>query len=156
MYSAQLWLMVRGPHSVIVTVDGVQGEGRVGIPIVARATAQLEMSRALGFVLAGGGLFLAVGLLSIVGAAIRESGLAPGAVPAPREIRRARIATGIAGITLGTLLFGGWNSIRSEADWHRARLDRPWRVATSLETTRMAAEMALASSGSHRRRAGDP
>jgi hypothetical protein len=135
MYSAQLWLMVRGPHSVIVTVDGVQGEGRVGIPIVARATAQLEMSRALGFVLAGGGLFLAVGLLSIVGAAIRESGLAPGAMPAPREIRRARIATGIAGITLGTLLFGGWNWIRSEADWHRARLDRPWRVATSLETT---------------------
>jgi len=135
IFSAQLWLMVRGPHSVIVTVEGDAGEGRVTIPILARATARLEMPRGLGFVLAGGGLFLTLGLLSIVGAASREGSLSPGVPPSARDIRRARIAMGIAGLSLAVLLSGGWRWIRAEANSYRARLDRPWRMETSLPTT---------------------
>jgi hypothetical protein len=135
IFSAQLWLMVRGPHSVIVTVEGDAGEGRVTIPILARATARLEMSRGLGLVLAGSGLFLTLGLLSIVGAASREGSLSPGVPPSVHDIRRARIAMGIAGLSLAVLLSGGWRWIRAEADSYRARLDRPWRMETSLVTT---------------------
>lgn len=137
LYSAQLWLMVRGPHSVIVTLRGASGEGRVTVPIVARATARLEMPRSLGFVLAAGGLFLIVGLLSIVAAASRESGLPIGAAPSRRDFRRARIATIAAGLGLAVLLFGGWNWIRAEADAHRASLDRPWLADAKMDVSAM-------------------
>jgi hypothetical protein len=134
LFSAQLWLMVRGPHSVIVTVEGDAGEGRVTIPLLARATARLGMPVSLGLVLAGGGLFLTLGLLSIVGAASRESALAPGLPPEARDIRRARVAMVIAGLAVTVLLFGGWRWIRAEADSYRARLDRTWRVETVLDS----------------------
>jgi hypothetical protein len=88
--------------------------------------------RGLGLVLAGGGLFLTLGLLSIVGAASRESALAPGLPPEARDFRRARVAMVIAGLAVAVLLFGGWRWIRAEADSYRARLDRTWRVETVL------------------------
>ncbi|MGH7500758.1 MAG: hypothetical protein ACREL7_03275 [Longimicrobiales bacterium] len=134
LYSAQLWLMVRGPQSVIVTVAGDAGDGQVTIPIVARATARLDMPRSLAFVLAAGGLFLVAGLLTIVGAATRESVLAPGMAPDRRDVRRGRYAAGGAGLLLALLLFGGWRWIRAEADAHESRLYRPWDVKTSLST----------------------
>jgi hypothetical protein len=132
LWSAQLWLMVRGPHEVVVTVNGEAGEGVARIPVVAAATKQLDMSRGLGLFVIGGGLFLVFGLLTIVGAASRESVLPQGHQPAPADRRRARVSMAIATVVLAVVLFGGWTWVRAESEAHRARLDRPWTAEATL------------------------
>jgi hypothetical protein len=132
LWSAQLWLMVRGPHEVVVTVRGDAGEGVARIPVVAAATKQLEMSRGLGLFVIGGGLFLVLGMLTIVGAASRESVLPQGEQPAPADRRRARVSMAIATVVIALLLFGGWTWVRAESEAHRALLDRPWTADATL------------------------
>lgn len=134
LYSAQLWLMVRGPHEVVVTVEGEAGTGVARVPVEARATRQLEMARGLVFFVIGGGLFLVIGLLTIVLAASGESVVEAGDRPGPIERRRAWRAAGLAAVLVALVVFGGWTWIRSEAAAHRARLDRPW---TSEATMRL-------------------
>jgi hypothetical protein len=132
LFSAQLWLMVRGPHEVIVQVDGAQGVGVAHIPIVAAATQQLDMAQGLQIFILGGSLFLVLGLLTIVGAASRESILPVGAQPAPADRRRAWRATAIAAVVLGLVLFGGWTWARAVSDAHLARLDKPWASEATI------------------------
>jgi hypothetical protein len=144
VYAAQLWFMTRGAHSVIVTVEGDAGRGEVTVPVVVRATRRIEMTRELGALLAAGGLFLVVGLLTIFGAASRESVLAPDAAPGPADRRRGRLAIGITGLIVCVLLVGGWRWIHSEATAYRARIDRPWSVSATVRPTDRARELTLA------------
>lgn len=144
LYSAQLWLMVRGPHSVIVTVEGARGRGEARIPVMARATRRLAMTRGLETFLLIGGLFLVVGMISIVGTAARESGLDPGRQPGRGERRRARLVMGIATLVIATILFGGWTWIRAEADLFGRRIDRPWSAAASVAIVGSARRLDLA------------
>lgn len=143
LYAAQLWLMTRGSHSVIVTVEGDAGPGQVTVPVMARATRRIEMTRELGIVLAGGGLFLVVGLLTIFGAATRESVLAPDAEPSPADRRRGRWAVGVGGLVVCVLLLGGWRWVGAEARAYRARIDRPWSVNATLRGTERGRELEL-------------
>ena len=65
------------------------------------------MPRGMGLILSGLGLFLVVGLLTIIGAAVRESVVAPGESPEPRRRRRARIAVAISAVLLIAIVLGG-------------------------------------------------
>jgi hypothetical protein len=134
LFAAQLWLMTRGSHSVIVTVEGDAGSGQATVPVMARATRRLAMTRQLEIVLVCGGLFLVIGLMTIFGAATRESTLDPNVEAGSRERRRGRIAVGTAGITIALLLFGGWRWVGAEARAFAARMarDRPWRATASV------------------------
>jgi hypothetical protein len=132
LFSAQLWLMVRGPHEVIVEVDGAQGVGVAHIPILAAATQQLDMAQGLQIFVLVGSLFLVLGLLTIVGAASRESILPAGAQPAPADRRRGWRATGIAAVVLALALFGGWTWARAVSDAHLASLDKPWASEATM------------------------
>jgi len=134
LFAAQLWLMVRGPHAVTVTVEGEAGAGSVSIPIVASATKQLAMTRDLEIFVLAGGLFLVFGLLTIVSSAARESVLEPGAAPATADRRRARWTTAVAALVLALTLFGGWTWVRSESESHRASLDRTWSSEATVRT----------------------
>ncbi len=134
LYSAELWLMTRGPHSVIVTVEGGRGEGRATIPVMARATRRLAMTRGLETFLLLGGLFLVVGLITIVGAATRESVLDAGDRPGLRERHRAQWAMSLATLVIAAILYGGWTWIRSDASQFEGRIDRPWSVDAEVVT----------------------
>lgn len=114
LYSVQLWLMTDGAYRIDVTVEGSRGSGTASVPVTAVATEILGIDRPLGIVLAGIGLFLAVGLLTIVGAAVRESVLPPGEEPDRKHRRRARLAMGGTGLLLALLLLGGWNWWQAE------------------------------------------
>lgn len=135
LFSAQLWLMTRGAHSVIVTVAGDHGEGTVTVPVTARATRRLSMTRGLGALLAAGGVFLVFGLLTIFGAATRESVLGPDAEPGARDRRRGRLAMAVSGLVIALMLFGGWSWIQAEASAYRALVDRPWSVDAAVHAT---------------------
>src|SRR5690349_15083804 len=73
LYSAALWLMQDGSYSVQVTVEGDAGAGTALVPVQAVATRRLELQRPLGIGLAVLGGLLAVGALTIISAAVRES-----------------------------------------------------------------------------------
>ena len=89
-----------------------RSRANVGAGAVSR-TQVLPMPRALGALLLTLAIILAIGAISIVGAAARESRLAPGDTVTPQLKRRGLRATAIAaGIvaTLFYLAFAWWNS----------------------------------------------
>lgn len=107
LWTAQLWFMDFGSYSVYVGVDGPDGAGEAIVPVPARATSIAEMPVPLQLTLAGLGIFLFVGLLSIVGAAAREADLQPGEDADARQRRRARLAQLIAAPLIGVAMLGG-------------------------------------------------
>ncbi|HET9225714.1 MAG TPA: hypothetical protein VFR31_03545 [Thermoanaerobaculia bacterium] len=128
LFSAQLWLMTAGSYTVRVQV----GDGVALVPVVTAPTRLKGMQRGMGALLLVLGAFLFAGAVTIVGAAVRESGLAPGEVPDARRIRRARIVAALAAVFLAVVLFGGkswWDSVEAE---EREELYRPFAVEASV------------------------
>jgi len=131
LYSAELWFMTANSYELAVTVDGPAGKGAVVIPVLALATAERQMPPWLGGVLAALGVFLTAGLLTIIGAAVRESGLAPGAEPDAVRRGRARIGTVVAAAIAGLALWGGDVWWAAEASSYKASvLYRPFNAST--------------------------
>ena len=107
MFATELWLMGATSYRVHVVVEGRDGTGTAVVPVVALATEERPMSRGLGLLLAGLGIFLAVGLLTIIGAAVGESVTPPGSDLEPRRRRRARWAMVGTALLLAAIGFGG-------------------------------------------------
>lgn len=135
LYSAALWLMRDGSYSVRVTVDGAAGTGTTLVPVLAVATRRLELARPLGGVLLGLGAFLVVGALTVIGAAVRESVLAPGVAPDRRGTWRARIAMAGGAVLLALALLGGrawWNAVDAA---YRSGLYQPVHATASVRSS---------------------
>jgi hypothetical protein len=116
VYSAALWLMTGGSYSVQVTVAGPLGSGTAVVPVQAIATRRLELRKPLALGLAAFGAFLFIGALTIVGAAVREGVLPPGATPDRGRVIRGRVASGLGGLVLIGAVAGGrnwWNGVDS-------------------------------------------
>jgi hypothetical protein len=154
LYSTQLWLMESGAHGIEVTLRGAAGEGRVLVPINSVATRVLNLSPQLGLplVVLGGVLFLL--LTSIVGAAVRESVLAPGDVATRGRRWLARGATTATGVVLALLLWGGWRWWDAEAAHYRNnRLYQPRPISTEISTTPQGNRLAVQLAATDPRRA---
>lgn len=133
VFTAQLWLMARGAYRITVQVEGPNGSGAAIVPVEAQATTRLEMSRATGGALIGVGIFLFIGLMTLVGSAVREGVLPPGAVPDAARRRRARFAAATSGLLAALLLFGGWRWWDAVDTRYRARLDAPWSAVATAQ-----------------------
>jgi hypothetical protein len=133
LWSADVWLMARGSYGVRVLVDGGRGTGEMLVPVNAVATRTLEMQRTLGMALTGLGLFLVVGMLTIVRAASSDGLLPPGVEPDRKTRRRSWIATGVATVIMALALVGGsawWGAVDAE---YRQRVQRPLAVSTTID-----------------------
>src|SRR5439155_6591465 len=109
------------------------GSGRVIVPVLALATAERAMPPWLGAVLAGLGLFLTVGLLTIVGSAVRESVLPPGTEPDAVRRRRARFGIVGTAVVAALALWGGSRWWSAEASsYSRFIVYRPFAAATTI------------------------
>jgi hypothetical protein len=131
-WSAQLWLMRGSSYSVRVAVQGPAGPGEALVPVTAVPMQVLGMDKGLGAVLVLLGLFLFVGAVAIVGAAVRESVLPPGEAADGRRRSRARVLSAVAAAVFALAVWGArswWNSVDGEA---RQDLFRPFRVRTSV------------------------
>ncbi len=132
LFSAHLWLMEGGAYSIQVDVRGDAGAGRAVVPVNSIATRRLGFATPLAIGLLALGAFLLVGALTIVGAAVRESVLSPGAEPdAARRSRSwwVRIATVPL---LAIAVLGGkrwWDDVDAE---YRSSLFRPMQVASDV------------------------
>lgn len=134
-FTGSLWLMESGALKVRVSVDGAKGKGELSVPVPAAAQKTLKMERPLGGLLAFLMVFLAVGLVFIAGAAVRESNLSPGETPAPERVRRARVVMAItAAVVVGILYLGrSWWSAEDRSYQRTVNLFRPPTAEIQLE-----------------------
>jgi hypothetical protein len=132
LWSAELWFMDFGSYSVHVAVEGAAGKGNVIVPVPAVATRTLGMKRGMALGLAGLGVFLFVGALTIVGAATREAVLPPGEVPDARRRRTSWIARAVAVPVLALALLGGSRWWDSEDRAYASNLYAPPKTEASV------------------------
>ncbi len=105
-YRTRLWIMTGGSYSITVAVNGAPGSGTAVIPLVAHPLQRLAFSPQLGIILGAVGLILFVGLVTIIGAAVREGVLPPGVAPDERRRQLGRRAMIAAGAVMSLVLFG--------------------------------------------------
>ena len=144
LYAAEIWFMTPQSYLMTVDVEGPRGSGTATLPVMAIATAEREMPEWLGGVLLVLGLLLTAGLLTLIGAAVRESVLPPGEEPDARRRWRARLAT--AGAMIGTTLILWGGSVWWDAEAEAYRLFtryRPFATAATVVDTDGAPALSL-------------
>jgi hypothetical protein len=133
LYASELWFMTPSSYQLAVAVHGPAGNGEILIPVLALATTERAMPSWLGGVLAGLGVLLTAGLLTIIGAAVRESGLPPGVQPDATRRRRARLGIAVTGILTALALWGGNRWWSAEAStYSQSVLYRPFNAVASV------------------------
>ena len=132
LFLGKLWIMSGGSNSVTVSVSGSKGSGQVVVPVVVVAYSRLTLDKPTGAGLAAMGIFLFAGLVTIVGAAVREGSLAPGDMPPESRRKRARNAMALTTIAALALLAGGWRWWNSEDLAYERNMYKPLASSASI------------------------
>jgi hypothetical protein len=135
-FTGSLWLMESGALRVRIGVDGAKGKGEVSVPVPSFAQRTLTMDKPLKGILGLLIVFLAVGMVFIAGAAVREGNLAPGETPAPAKIRRAKLVMAITAVVVVGILYLGRAWWRAEASNYERGVNffKPPAAETTLES----------------------
>jgi hypothetical protein len=141
-YTGSLWLMTAGAWQVRVRVDGARGRGELAVPVPAVARSTKQMDTALGVLLAVLGALLAAGLVSIIGAAGRESALEPGVEPGPGETGRARRWSASALLVVVVSLVLGKLWWDKEAEAYDRYIYKPLALAAARQNTQLVLKLA--------------
>ena len=132
---AQLWVMNAGSNRVTVDVYGPHGKGSVVVPLAAVAQRRLTVSPVFTAILLVVIGVLMAGMLTLVGAAVREGALDPGLVPDEPRKRRARFAMARAAVVVVLVLAGTTAWWRAEDRAFQERLYRPLSIATMVDSS---------------------
>jgi hypothetical protein len=135
LFAAELWLMNSGAYNILVHAEGGGGRGTTVVPVNSIATSRRDMPRWFGTTLGVWACGLLVAMISLIGAATRESVLAPGESPTRGRIWRARGAMVLGAGILALALWGGrawWNSV--DKDYRNNRLYRAEALRATLKT----------------------
>src|SRR5580704_3507141 len=122
-FTASLWLMESGALQVRVLVDGAQGRGELSVPVPSSAQRTLPMEKPLAGLLLALMLFLAVGVVCIVGAIAREGNLEAGEIPDRSHKRRAYVVMLATAIFVAAILYLGKAWWGSDATEFQRRVD---------------------------------
>jgi hypothetical protein len=125
VFTGQLWLMATGSWQVRVHVDGPAGSGDLAVPVPALPLRTKVMGVGLGSILLGLLIFLFAGLVSIVGASVRDGDLPPDQTPDARRRRRGRIAQATAAVVLLVVVIGGASWWDTEARGYQRWVYKP-------------------------------
>jgi hypothetical protein len=132
LYTARLWLMTASSYDIRVALQGPAGGGALAVPVSTAARRRLAMRSGMAVALVALGALLFAGVLSLVGAGMRESVLAPGELPRRRDRVRARLAMAATGLVLALALLGAkswWDRIDAV---YRAHLYQPYHVVARV------------------------
>ena len=135
LFAGKLWIMSGGSNSVTVSASGPKGTGKVVVPVVVVAYSRLTLGKPMGAGLALMGVFLFAGLVTIAGAAVRESVIQPGDSPTAETRKRARIAMVITSLVLIVAIVGGWRWWNSEDASYVSRIFKPMTASASVDTS---------------------
>ena len=130
---ARLWVMNPGSNRVTVDVHSAAAHGSVVVPLAAIAQRRLAFTPGFIAMVIAGALVLVAGMLTFIGAAVRESVLEPGVVPDEARRRRARMAMIRAVAVIVLVLTGTTAWWRAEDRAFQERLYRPLSINTRLE-----------------------
>jgi hypothetical protein len=133
-FTATLWLMKPGALQVRLLVEGSNGQAQLSIPVPSFAQRTLPMQKSLGWLLFALMAFLAVGVVSIVGAGVREGNLEPGANPGSSNQRRAKLIMATTAVLVVAILYLGRAWWGAEARSYQRGIDffKPPAAETSL------------------------
>ncbi len=131
LFESALWLMRTGAWQVRVTVDGGRGAGVLSIPVPALARSVRPMPTVLKGMLLALLALLVIGLVTIVGASLREADLVSGALPDRRRLLRGRVGMVVAAGVLALAIVGGRGWGTGEARVYRRPIYKPMNVAVT-------------------------
>jgi len=132
-FTGSLWLMSVGEWQVRIHAEGDQGRGELSVPVPALPSRTQTMQTGVGALLFVLMLILAVGIVSIVGAGVREAQLDPGLPPSPSRVRRARVVMAMTAALVAAILFFGNKWWGSEASNYSRIVYKPMQVSATLE-----------------------
>jgi hypothetical protein len=131
-FTGAVWMMASGSWQVRLAVDGAAGVGTASVPVAAVPLATLKMKTGMIVGLGALGLFLLVSMAGLVGAAVREARLPPGAAPNPTWRRRAIAATAGTAVVLALVGLLGVKWFDVKAANYAETIYHPTPVAASL------------------------
>ena len=132
-YTGSVWMMVAGSMQVRLDVNGAAGLYRAAVPVAALALTTLKMQRTMGVMLAIAGLVLIFGLAGILGAAVREGELKPGASPTPSLRRRGLVVSGVSLLLIFGLVWAGDKWWNVEAANYAGSVYKPLSITTTVQ-----------------------
>src|SRR6185295_4542749 len=136
-YTGTLWMMAFGSWQVRIQADGPKAKGEIAVPVPALAVRTASMQKGLGAGLFGLMVFLVVGIVSMVGAGVREAQLEPGAIPGAKPRRRARIVMVISFVAMCAFLYLGNAWWTAEANAYAKNIYKPVEMSGSVEGGRL-------------------
>ena len=134
-FTASLWLMEFGALQVRILADGAEGKGELSVPVPAFAQRSLPMQKPLRSLLLMLTALLAISIVSIVGAGVREGELNWGESPGPPNARRARIVMAFTAVAVLAILYLGKSWWHVEASNYQRSINffKPPAAKTTLE-----------------------
>lgn len=131
-FTGHLWIMAPGSWKIRFVVNGGQGQGVLSIPLPATAMATRKMQPALGTLLAVLGLLLVLGMVGIVGAAVREAKLTPAETIPEANRRRGYVAmtVALALLSVGIVLGNRW--WKADAAVYSENIYKPLQMTPTL------------------------
>jgi hypothetical protein len=135
LFTSSVWLMEYGSLRILLKVSGSGGDAELSVPVASFARQSLPMPRWLGALLLALTAGLAVGAISIVGAAARDSRLPPGATADERSRHRGRVAMAVTAVLVAGIFYLAFAWWDADALRH-ARLTRLFKappVAVTLK-----------------------
>jgi len=152
LFTSSIWLMEYGSLRLLLKVRGDKGNAEMSVPVASFARRNLAMPRWLGALLLALTTALALGAISIVGAAARESMIDPGAQPDARARRRGLTAMGTTAAIAAAifyLAFTWWNA-DARAYTRITRLFKPPPLSATLESDHLKVQAAESEWSRHR------
>jgi len=131
VYDSAIWLMQTGAWQIRVTAEGARGAGALAVPIPALARTVRPMPGFLALLLLALLALLVAGAIAIMGAGLRESDLAPGALPDDRRVARGRTAMAVTAAILALAIVGGRRWWNGEAGLYRRLIYKPMQVSVT-------------------------
>jgi hypothetical protein len=131
-FTGALWIMASGSWQVRFMVNGNRGQGVLSIPVPATSSSTLGMNAGLGIVLGSLGLLLVAGVVGIVGAAVRDAQLPPGAQPSTTTQTRAWISMAVALLVMIAAVWFGNKWWKGEADNYALKVYKPLTMQAVL------------------------
>ena len=140
-YTGSLWMMGFGSWQVRVQADGAQGKGEMAVPVPALATRSATMQKGMEATLLGLMLFLVVGIVSIVGAGVREAQLEPGTSPSEKNRKRGVIVMAVSLVAVCAAVWLGNKWWNAEATAYANNIYRPIQMSATVENGRLALQL---------------
>lgn len=142
VYQGKLWLMSFGSSSVKIAVEGAKGYGSTLAPVPAIATATRKMDSGTSIILCILGFLLLAGLITIIGACVREATILPGRLITSKRKKTAMIVMVVSALFLiSSLAFAGkwWDAVENQ---YRKNMYKPLELNATIQDNKLELKLA--------------